>query len=129
MALIALAELSGERSGHRSVSEIAQKRGLSKNTLSKVLQTLAAQGYIESIQGNRGGYALLNKAREAHFFQLLVDFGEYQSLSCSTGCEINPLCNIKSPLTFWEQKFENFLKGTPLTEFFETSFEQLEVGT
>ncbi len=117
--LMALSDLT-ESGGALSVSEIAQKRGVSKNTLSKVMQTLQLGELIQSRQGVAGGYVVKQDLHDLSLYDLLVLFGEIKKLNCSeesNACEISEKCNIKTPLKVWEQEFEKFLKSTPISQF------------
>jgi len=98
-ALLALKELE-LNSNTASITSIAEKYGLSKNTLSKILQTLIGSGHLMSVQGTKGGYRLQRPLAEISFFELLTELNEVKQLTCNSlnGCEIQSTCTIQSPL-------------------------------
>lgn len=116
-ALIALKELDCSESGS-SISSISERHRLSKNTLSKVLQTLINSGHLKSSQGVKGGYSLKKPLSEISFYELLKELNEIKRLTCHLNdeCELQDTCSIQSPLKAWEKKFEDFLKSTPISD-------------
>lgn len=123
-ALMALSDLS-ESGSSVAVSDIAQKRGISKNSLSKVMQNLQLGELIKSKQGIAGGYEVAANLKEVSLYDILVLFGEIKKLGCSednSKCLISENCNIKTPLKVWESEFEKFLKSTPVSQFTQSQF-------
>jgi len=121
-ALMALKDLS-ENPGGVSISFIAEKNSLSKNTLSKLMQTLMNKSFLVSAQGVKGGYKLLRPINEISFFDLLLALDEIKPLTCTTdlGCVLEDQCSIKSPLRLWEKRFLDFLRETTIEDL---TFEQ-----
>ena len=121
-SLMALSDLN-ESGGALSVSEIAQKRAVSKNTLSKVMRFLQLGEVIRSKQGVAGGYEISAQLEDLSLYDLLVIFGEVKKLGCSdetSKCELSQSCNIQTPLKVWESEFEKFLKATPISQFLKS---------
>jgi len=114
---MALKDLNENPKG-ASISTIAEKNDLSKNSLSKILQTLHKKGLLSSAQGVKGGYKLTKEAQDVSFFDLLLALDEIKPLTCNTdkGCEREHLCGIKSPLKEWENRFLNFLSQTSVED-------------
>jgi len=54
-----------------SAAYIADKLGVSKHHLSKVLRDLVVAGLVTSVKGPKGGFKLLPKQLEATFMQVL----------------------------------------------------------
>ncbi len=125
LAVKALNEASGK---DVPISDICLNYGLSKNTLSKIMQSLSAHKLIESSQGTRGGYKLMQPLNETSFFELLDALGEIKNLKCREGdsCSLSENCSISSPLIKWELNFENHLKNTFLDELL---YEQAPLNT
>jgi len=117
-ALLALKALSGLKGEGLAISEICLKHGLSKNTLSKVMQNLHAAKILESSQGLRGGYKLQRNLRLISFYEVLDALGEIKKLKCTNNetCDLVQNCSISSPLQIWEKRFEENLKSTSLYE-------------
>jgi Rrf2 family protein len=116
-ALMALKELHENPKGV-SISAIAEKNSLSKNTLSKLLQTLMSEGHLVSAQGVKGGYKLVKPLQNMSFYELLNSLDEIKPLMCSTdiGCALEENCQIQSPLKAWEFRFMDFLKETSVLD-------------
>jgi len=104
-ALIAvkhLAEVAKQSHASASAKEIADVYALPQEALAKILQRLAKQKLLVSIQGTNGGYIL---AREARFISALdvihaID-GPLAITSCTThkgNCQQTQTCNVKEPL-------------------------------
>ena len=125
-ALIALKDLHENPEGV-SVSSIAEKKSLSKNTLSKLLQNLMNKGFLLSAQGIRGGYKLVCPIEEISFYDLLIALNEIKPLTCTTkvGCAFEKQCSIKSPLQCWENRFLNFLKETSIKDLVVSSSQEM----
>jgi Rrf2 family protein len=117
-ALIAIKALNESFGSDVPISDICLKYGLSKNTLSKIMQSLSSSKLIESSQGTRGGYKITTPVEGISFFDVLDSLGEIKNLKCRDGesCSLSNNCSISSPLVKWELKFEEHLKSTPLSE-------------
>ena len=84
-----------------SSKEIANQYNIPRPLLSKVLQDLARQNFIEPIQGPRGGYKLkakLDSFSMTEFFELME--GPWGIMDCyfDSNCELVETCNIRSPI-------------------------------
>ena len=81
--------------------EIASIYHLPQENLAKILQKLSKTGYLRSIKGSNGGYALDSDLSNIN----LVDFiesieGPIGLVKCTNNldCDILELCNIKEPI-------------------------------
>ena len=81
--------------------EIASIYHLPQENLAKILQKLSKTGYLRSIKGSNGGYALNTDLSNIN----LVDFiesieGPIGLVKCTNNldCDILELCNIKEPI-------------------------------
>jgi Rrf2 family protein len=73
-ALKALVELAAERAGDGGalrIEEIAQRSGTPKRFLEHILLELRNAGYVASVRGRHGGYALIKEPREVPLSELL----------------------------------------------------------
>lgn len=122
-ALLAVKALSQSSGLEISISEICLKHGISKNTLSKIMQNLQSHGLVASSQGLKGGYRLLEPLRKIDFYRFLEALGEIKKLTCSENedCSLFKNCTISSPLLKWERKMEQQLKNTSLEELLSES--------
>jgi|GEM_PF-583697 len=121
-ALLALKALSEQKTQGLPISEICSKHGLSKNTLSKIMQSLQAAKILDSSQGLKGGYKLQRDLDFISFYEVLDALGEIKKLKCSEGesCNLVENCSISSPLQNWEREFEQHLKATSLNKLLNT---------
>jgi len=117
-ALLALKALAECTESGLPISEICSKHGLSKNTLSKIMQSLQSASILGSSQGLKGGYKLQKRLEQISFFEVLDALGEIKKLNCSENknCNLVENCSISSPLQSWEKQFEEHLKATNLDQ-------------
>lgn len=77
-----------------SIAEIAERYGISHNNLMKVVQDLAASGFVETVRGRNGGLRLARRAGEINLGALIRHTeGQTALLDCS-GCLIAPACGL-----------------------------------
>jgi Rrf2 family protein len=115
--------IAGTKNKPISASKIADKVGASVNHLSKILQRLVKNGFIESTRGPSGGFVIIKPAEEINFYDVYTAIqGEFKESNC-------PLCRKKCPFNscFYEGKlhgisneFIDFLKNKKLAEFLYT---------
>ena len=81
-----------------SIAEIARAYRVSQNHLMKVVNTLAREGYVESVRG-RGGGIRLGRAPEAINLGALVRATEdgFQLVDCGR-CVVAPACGVTGVL-------------------------------
>ena len=81
-----------------SIAEIARAYRVSQNHLMKVVNTLAREGYVESVRG-RGGGIRLGRAPEAINLGALVRATEdgFQLVDCGQ-CVVAPACGVTGVL-------------------------------
>ena len=89
--------------GHRSIGEIAQAYGISKNHLMKVAQRLVAEGFIEAVRGRTGGLRLAQAADQVNVGRVVRTMEETGSfVECfdpsTNTCVITPACQLRHAL-------------------------------
>ncbi|AOG01859.1 Rrf2 family protein [Blastomonas sp. RAC04] len=89
--------------GHRSIGEIAQAYGISKNHLMKVAQRLVAEGFLEAVRGRSGGLRLAQAATQINVGQVARKMEETGSfVECfdpaTNSCVITPACRLRHAL-------------------------------
>jgi Rrf2 family nitric oxide-sensitive transcriptional repressor len=89
--------------GHRSIGEIAQAYGISKNHLMKVAQRLVAEGFLEAVRGRSGGLRLAQAATQINVGQVARKMEETGSfVECfdpaTNRCVITPACRLRHAL-------------------------------
>src|SRR5215471_9732195 len=101
--LIALKHLSMlEAAGSASAKEIAETYHVPLPLLSKVLQKLAKNGFLRSVQGTNGGYRLARDASSINALEVIRSIdGPIILTSCFTEhgvCDQSDHCNVREPL-------------------------------
>ncbi len=102
--------------GHRSISEIAEQYGISKNHLMKVAQRLVAEGFVDSVRGRSGGL-LLSQPAEAinvgHVVRTFEDSGTFVECfnAATNGCIVSPVCGLRHALAGGLEAFMRHLDG------------------
>jgi Rrf2 family nitric oxide-sensitive transcriptional repressor len=82
-----------------SIREIAEAFSISQNHLMKVVQDLAAAGFIESVRGRGGGIRISKPAESINLGRLLRHTeGLTDLLECTT-CIVNRACGMPSILS------------------------------
>lgn len=94
--MIHLASHDGELS---SILHIADVFDISQNHLMKVVQDLAAAGFVKAIRGRRGGLRLARPANEINLGKLLRHTEELTDLLDCSSCIIAPACGLPPILT------------------------------
>ncbi len=89
-----------------NAQEVADITGFSKNHISKILQQLVKNGYLNSTRGPKGGFLISEKAKKTSMMEIynLIE-GEIVESSCHHSCDSCPFDTcIFGGL---EQKFSN----------------------
>ncbi|UCH63043.1 MAG: Rrf2 family transcriptional regulator [Fidelibacterota bacterium] len=101
-ALMALGQLSQpEGGGVTKVREIADTCGIPFPILAKVMQQLARRGFVEPVQGARGGYRLKARLADVNLWQFLERMeGPLGIVDCVSEDECTQVesCSIRSPM-------------------------------
>ncbi len=86
-ALIALNDIAALEDGQWASSHaISERQLIPPDLLAKVMQSLKKGGYVRSVQGSQGGYALACRPEEIPFLSFLKNFREKVSLTeCAEG--------------------------------------------
>lgn len=101
-ALLALGHLhQAGRDAAINVREIADTYQIPFPVLSKVLQRLAREGYVEPTKGAKGGYRIREELAQHNMWQFLEHMeGPLGLVDCVTlpDCDQEAACHIRSPL-------------------------------
>ncbi len=129
--LIALRHLA-VHAGNQSASakEIAGRYGIPVPLMSKVLQTLAREGFVNSEFGTRGGYRLARDPRRISALEVIraID-GPIILTSCFTehgDCEQSKTCTVREPLRKVHEGILELLANITITDMAEDSGETPE---
>jgi Rrf2 family protein len=84
-----------------SAKEISTIYHIPNEHLAKILQKLTKLGYLKSVKGVKGGYALNKNLSNINLIDFMESLeGPIGLVKCSTNldCELLELCNIKDPI-------------------------------
>ena len=116
--LIYLALTDGEIT---TISEIAERYGVSKNHLVKVAHNLGKLGYVKTIRGRSGGIQLEGQPGQINLGRVVRDVESNFALvecfdSSKVGCPIIPACTLKGVLQDAQQAFMQVLDSYTLSD-------------
>jgi Rrf2 family protein len=123
--IIALKHILNKRIGQTSSArEIAEQYHIPLELMAKVLQKLAKDGLLQSVQGINGGYALALSPAQISVADIVESIdGPIGIVECVTSeeeCECvqytTGVCNISDPFMQIQGKFKNFLSGISLAD-------------
>ena len=85
------------------IDAVAEDFGISRNHLSKVVHSLSARGYLETVQGRNGGFRLSRNPREIEIGQVIRDFEpDFNLVECfdsaTSRCCIRKHCVLASEI-------------------------------
>ena len=122
-ALILLADRNPEV---LSATTIADHFDVSRHHMAKVLQELAAAGYVEGIRGAQGGVRLTRDPRDIRIGDVVRSLDKEQALvECfrpdGGNCALLPRCRLKGMLARAQQGFLRELDRFTLSDCLEKS--------
>lgn len=86
-----------------TIEQIATAYGISQNHVMKVVQTLARNGFIETLRGRSGGIRLALPAQDITVGGVLrateEDFHLVECFRSKSACCITPVCRLKGALS------------------------------
>jgi Rrf2 family protein len=120
--LIALLHIDAWRDGGLvTAKEIAETYQLPAELLGKVLQSLAREGLVESVQGARGGYRLNIPIESVSLGEVIEKLeGPIVITPCCDGsmdCRQVKTCNIRNPVQRIQEEVREFFYSLSLSKF------------
>jgi Rrf2 family nitric oxide-sensitive transcriptional repressor len=120
------------RSQPLTIQEIADRHAISRSHLMKIVMTLSALGWIESIRGRGGGIRLLVKPDSLTLGQVVRETeSDFNLVECfdegTNTCRLNHRCNLKSVLQDSLQAYLKVLDGVTLADILPKSGGQADV--
>ncbi len=109
-----------------TITEIAVNHGISRSHLTKIVQELAAKGWLETTRGRGGGMRLL-KSTDAILLGDVVRATEtdFAMVECfdpaQNQCRMSPHCRLKGILSQATQRYLDVLDGVSLADLVPTS--------
>ncbi len=96
-----------------SISEIAEKEGIPRDFLAKILKELCRAGFLKSYQGVTGGYQLAKDKSDISFLNVIEAMqGEVKVNMCideNGGCQCQHRISC-TMLPFWEEIQKNVVR-------------------
>ncbi|HSO46191.1 MAG TPA: Rrf2 family transcriptional regulator, partial [Rhodoferax sp.] len=112
---------SKERTEPVTITEIAESHGISRSHLTKIVQQLAARGWLETTRGRGGGMRLALPAKDLCLGTIVrateTDFALVECFDASLNqCRMDQNCRLKGVLNQATQSFLAVLDGTTLAD-------------
>jgi Rrf2 family protein len=105
-----------------SAREIGERFPLPKRLLAEVLKDLCRAGLVDSTRGARGGYRLARPAEAITLREIVAvlegapALSACESSAANGGCEVEPICPIKSPIGRLRGRLWELLEDTSLRD-------------
>ena len=104
-----------------TITEIAENHGISRSHLTKIVQQLAARGWLETTRGRGGGMRLAVPAEDLFLGTVVrateTDFSLVECFDPALNqCRINQNCRLKGVLNQATQSFLAVLDGITLAD-------------
>jgi Rrf2 family nitric oxide-sensitive transcriptional repressor len=82
-----------------TIEEIAQRHGISKAHLMKVVHALSADGYVETVRGRNGGLRLARPPEQIRVGDVIrsteANLALVECFAPASGCRIEPACGLR----------------------------------
>jgi Rrf2 family nitric oxide-sensitive transcriptional repressor len=105
---------------HVTIREIAQRYGISRNHLMKVVQELSQRGYVTALRGKNGGLQLNQAPADIRLGDLVREMENDLALAECLGennqCILSPACGLQSVLAEALQAFFTTLNNYTLED-------------
>jgi len=124
-ALIALSHLAAHRSQVANARAIAERYHIPAALLMNIMKTLAHDGFVRSVRGSKGGYALAQDPMAITLHQVIVAIeGPVEFVKCAepvdaggqTSCELLEVCPVSKPVRRIHERLAQFTKEVTLAE-------------
>lgn len=104
-----------------TIAELAERHGVSKNHLMKIVNDLARQGVLETTRGRGGGLRLLKDAARIRIGDVVRSTEtDFRLVECFDGrtntCNLTPSCRLKKLLDGALQAYFKELDGATLAD-------------
>lgn len=120
-ALMALKHMSGKIPGQlTSAKEVAEATGGPFDATARVMQVMAHRGLLRSEHGAQGGYLIVRDLQKVSLLELYeVILGKFEVARClhdQGTCDLEPHCNIQSPMNQLQRRMTEFYRGVCVAE-------------
>lgn len=108
-----------------TITEIADNHGISRSHLTKIVQELAARGWLETTRGRGGGMRLLKPAQDINLGAVVrsteTDFALVECFDEGVNqCRLSPRCRLKAVFHRATDSFLAVLDGVTLADLVTT---------
>jgi len=112
---------SQERPEPVTITEIAESHGISRSHLTKIVQELAARGWLETTRGRGGGMRLMVNARDIRLGEVVrATETDFTMVECfdpgQNQCRLSQHCRLKGVLEHATQSYLAVLDGITLAD-------------
>lgn len=119
-ALRVLMYLAVKREGLATITEIAERYGVSRNHVMKVVFDLGQMGYVETLRGKHGGMRLAHPPEEVNVGALVrrteSDLALVECFTGEGGCPLTSQCVLRGALHRALQQFLGVLDEYTLAD-------------
>jgi Rrf2 family protein len=122
-ALIALLYISRKNNGELTTAkELALRYHIPYELMGKILQQLARENFLQSVQGVKGGYRLKRGLNTVNLYQIVEILDKpIQIVSCledsrSNNCRQFDHCNLRNTMGIIQNKLELFFQDITLND-------------
>ena len=124
-AIRVLVYVATKEAGKATIQEIAERYGISRNHLMKVVQVLNQKGYLRATRGKNGGLSLDRPPEAIRLGALVRDVEKDLTLAECFGeenaCIITPACGFHSILARALREFLSVLDEYTLADIYASS--------
>lgn len=122
-ALIALVDMASKENDKLTTArELSEKYHISLELMGKLLQTLARNGLVASVQGVRGGYRLNRHPDKLKLNDVITAVeGPVHLVACGDPehpheCDRTPICNIRQSLIEFQEEIQRHFDSLSLSD-------------
>jgi Rrf2 family protein len=122
-ALIALQHISQKKLGELTTArELSEKYKISHELIGKILQRLARENFIKSVQGIKGGYFQAKPIEKINLAEVIEAIeGPLRMTECvgeieNSSCQRFDVCNVKTKVEEIQRKIEEIFQNIYLGE-------------
>lgn len=127
LSLRVLMYLALEPEQSATIAGIAERYGVSRNHLVKVVHKLSVFGYLESVQGRGGGIYLARPTEEINVGQVVRSMESTFNVVDCTGCPLLTGCRLKGVLNEATRKFLETLDGYTIADLTQNREQMLRL--
>ena len=119
--------------GRLSVSQLAEKQGVSEAYLEQLIASLKKAGLVTAVRGASGGYTLSRPPEEISVFEVLsalekttaiVDCVDVRGTACENACS----CSARTLWLKLQNRIDEVLKTTTIKDMADDHTTQMERG-